>query len=290
MCISDEYPPERRSNDHEVNGLIDGIIFDIDGTVVRGRRVLPGALEVLAELRRRHIRFAFFTNDNSKPIRSWVERLAGMGIAAAPEEIVTSALVAAEVMAELHPTSPILAVGDVGLLEALAAKDLDLIGLDAPNRAAVVIMGRDPDFDQQRLEVVCRAIWNGAEFFATNYDPKLPVAGGFVPGTGAMVKAVAYATGAEPVVTGKPSEWSGRMAMRILGVAPERGLVVGDQLSTDIAMGRNAGMRTVLVLTGAADAQDVEAVPLEQRPDAVIAGVGDLLPWLDEQPAPTPDK
>lgn len=130
---------------------------------------------------------------------------------------------------------------------------------------------------------MCGAIWNGAEFFATNYDPRLPVAGGFIPGTGAMVKAVAYATGSEPVVTGKPSPWSGRMAMRILEVAPERGMVVGDQIATDIAMGLNAGMRTVLVLTGTANARDVEAAPREQRPDVVLEHVGDLIPWLDGQ-------
>ncbi len=276
-------PPEEQRSGRTANRPIEGIIFDIDGTVARGRQVLPGALETLAELRRRCVRFAFFTNDNSNPIRSWVERLGGMGIDAAPDEIVTSALVAAEVMAELHSGSPILAVGDVGLLEALHAKNLDLVSFDEADRAVAVVMGKDPGFDQQRLDVVCRAIWTGAEFFATNYDPKLPVAGGFAPGTGAMVKAVAYATSCEPVVTGKPSPWSGRMAMRILGVAPECGLVVGDQLSTDIAMGRNAGMRAVLVLTGATDAHDVGEVPPEQRPDVVLEGVGDLIPWLDEQ-------
>ncbi|NOX23944.1 MAG: HAD-IIA family hydrolase [Actinobacteria bacterium] len=260
---------------------IEGIIFDIDGTVARGRQVLPGALETLAELRRRDIRFAFFTNDNSKPIRAWVDRLAGMGIDAAPGEIVTSALVAAEVMAEVHPESPILAIGDVGLLEALRAKKLDLVAADDVDRATAVVMGRDPGFDQERLNTVCKAIWNGAEFFATNYDPRLPVAGGFVPATGPMVKAVAYATGIEPTVTGKPSPWSGRMAMRILGIAPALGLVVGDQLATDIAMGRNAGMQTVLVLTGTADAADAAAAPSEHRPDAIIDGIADLVPWLD---------
>ncbi len=261
---------------------VGGIIFDIDGTVARGRQVLPGALETLAELRRRDIRFAFFTNDNSKPIRSWVERLGAMGIDVGRGEIVTAAVVAAEVMAELHPQDPILAVGDTGLLEALAAKNLDLVDFEDAQRAAVVVMGKDPDFGQNRLAIVCNTIWNGAEFFATNYDARLPVAGGFAPGTGAMVKAVAYATGVEPVVTGKPSPWSGRMGMRVLGVAPENGMVVGDQIATDIAMGRNAGMATVLVLTGSSDVSDVEALPHQERPDAVIAGIGDLVPWLDE--------
>jgi glycerol-1-phosphatase len=260
---------------------IEGIIFDIDGTVARGRQVLPGALDTLAELRSRGVRFAFFTNDNSKPIRAWVDRLGNMGIDAGPDEIVTSALVAAEVMAEVHPSSPILAVGDIGLLEALEAKGLDLVASEDVDRATAVVMGRDPDFNQERLNTVCRAVWNGAEFFATNYDPRLPVAGGFVPATGPMVKAVAYATGTEPIVTGKPSPWSGRMAMRILGIAPERGLVVGDQLGTDIAMGRNAGMQTVLVLTGTASVEDAQKAPAEHRPDAIIESIGELISWLD---------
>ena len=265
--------------------MIDGIIFDIDGTVARGRQVLPGALETLEELRRRELPFAFFTNDNSNTVAFWVDKFAAMGIEAGPEEVITSALVAAEVMAELHGESPILAVGSVGLLEALRAKNLDLVDHEEPQRAVAVVMGKDPGFDNHRLNMVCQAIWNGAEFFATNYDRRVPTADGFVPATGPMVKAVAYATGVEPVVTGKPSPWSGRMAMRILGVAPERGLVVGDQLATDIAMGRNAGMHTCLVLTGTTQEHQIEEAPAEHQPHTVMTGIGDLIPWLDETEA-----
>ncbi len=206
-----------------------------------------------------------------------------------PNEVITSALVAAEVMAELHANSPILAVGDVGLLEALRTRNLDLVEPENPGGAAAVVMGKDPNFDQHRLNVVCQAIWSGAEFFATNYDPRVPTAEGFVPATGPMVKAVAYATGQEPIVTGKPSPWSGRMAMRILGVAPERGLVVGDQLATDIAMGRNAGMHTCLVLTGTAEAHHLDEAPEDHRPHVVLADIGRLIPWLDEQISTTAD-
>ncbi len=262
---------------------VEGIIFDIDGTVARGRQVLPGVLDTLAELRNRDIRFAFFTNDNSKTIGTWVERLGDMGIDAKADEVVTSALVAAEVMVELHPTSRILGVGDAGLIEALETRNLDLVSYESEDHVDAVMMGRDSGFDARRLDLVCQAIWNGAEFFATNYDPRLPIAGGFMPGTGAMVKAVAYATGCEPVVTGKPSPWSGRMAMRLLGVAPESGMVVGDQLTTDIAMGRNAGMRTVLVLTGTDGTEAVEEAPAHERPSEVLGGVKDLIPWLDRK-------
>lgn len=260
-----------------------GVIFDIDGTLARGRQVLPGALETLAELRHRGIPFAFFTNDNANPVAFWVEKFRVMGLEAAPGEIITSALVAAEAVAELHPGSPILAVGGPGLIEALRAKDLNLVGFEEAERAKVVVMGKDPDFDQDRLNIVCQAIWGGAKFFATNYDPKVPTATGFAPATGPMVKAVAYATGQEPIVTGKPSPWSGRMAMRILGLPPERGVVVGDQLGTDIAMGRSAGMRTVLVLTGTADVHDVAKASPDEQPDVVLGGVGEFIPWLDKQ-------
>ncbi|MFQ5611619.1 MAG: HAD-IIA family hydrolase [Anaerolineae bacterium] len=259
----------------------DGIVFDIDGTVARGKKALPGVLETLAELRRRGIRFAFFTNDNSNTISFWIDRLAGMGIDAGPEEVLTSALIAAEATADLHPTRKILPLGNVGLIEALRAKNLTLLDIDQADQAEVVVMGKDPDFDQKRLNLVCQAIWNGAEFIATNYDPKVPTATGFIPGTGAMVKAVAYATGREPLVTGKPSPWSGEMAMKILGVTPERGAIVGDQLGTDIKMGKQAGLFTILVLTGTASQADADAAPDEMRPDVVLPDVNRLIGWLD---------
>ncbi len=258
--------------------MIRGAILDIDGTVVRGRRVLPGALDALAYLRATGIRHAFFTNDNQRPPGAWVQRLAETGIDVSDDEVITSALVAAEAVAELHPGRPVLAVGNVGLLEALEAQEMELVGWDDVERAEVVVMGKDPDFDQRRLAAVCRAIWNGAAFIATNIDPKVPTGDGFAPGTGPMVKAVAYATGVEPLVTGKPSPWAGRMAARILDVDPTDTVVVGDQLATDIAMGKAAGMRTVLVLTGASHAADASTDP----PDAIVESIADLPRLLDE--------
>ncbi len=256
--------------------MIRGAILDIDGTVARGRTPIGGALEALADLDERGVRYAFFTNDNQKPVRAWVERLAAMGIDARPDQVITSALVAAEAVTELHPTEPVLAVGNVGLIEALEAKGLVLVPWAEADRARVVVMGKDPEFDQARLATVCRLIWSGAHFIATNDDPRVPTADGFTPGTGPMVKAVAYATGVDPLVTGKPSPWAGRMAARILGVAADRTVVVGDQLATDIAMGAAAGMRTVLVLTGSSSRPDVELVPTDRRPDAVCDSIADL--------------
>lgn len=264
-----------------MTNLFDGIIFDIDGTVARGRQVLPGVLDTLAELRRRHIRYAFFTNDNSHTIDSWVKKLAGMGIDARPEEVMTSALIAAQAAAQLYAHKKILAVGNAGLIEALQAKKLTLLSYDEVDQAEVVVMGKDSNFDQERLQIVCRAIWNGAEFLATNYDPKVPTANGFVPATGPMVKAVAYATGKEPLVTGKPSPWSGKMAVKILGVKPDRAAFVGDQLATDIKTGNEAGLTTILVLTGTATRAAAGVVSADMKPDVILPDINHLISWMD---------
>jgi len=130
---------------------------------------------------------------------------------------------------------------------------------------------------------VCQTIWNGADFIVTNMDPKVPTATGFIPATGPMIKAVAYATGKEPLVTGKPSKWAGEMAMKALGVAPEHGAVVGDQLEQDIRMGKEAGLFTIAVLTGATTAEAAAHAPEALRPDLVLPDVNHLPRWLDSR-------
>lgn len=193
----------------------------------------------------------------------------------------TSALIAAQAAAQLYADKKILVVGNVGLIEAMQAKNLTLLDYDEADQAEVVLMGKDSDFDQERLKIVCQAIWNGAEFLATNYDPKVPTADGFVPATGPMVKAVAYATGQEPLVTGKPSPWAGKMAIDILGVEPDRAVFVGDQLATDIKTGNEAGLTTILVLTGSATQADAEAASEDMKPDVILPDVNQLIKWID---------
>jgi 4-nitrophenyl phosphatase len=260
---------------------IEGIVFDIDGCVARGKKAIPGVPDTLDELRRRGIRFTFLTNDNQYTIATWVERLAAMGIPASANEVLTSAVIAASVTRELYAERKILAFGNTGLIEALQNQELTLLGAEQANQAEVVVVGKDPTFDQHKLNLACQAIWNGAEFIATNYDPKVPTANGFAPATGPMVKAIAYATSKEPLVTGKPSHWSGEMAMKILGVPPERGAVAGDRLPQDIAMGKQAGLFTILVLTGGTSAEEAATAPLELTPDLILPDINHLIDWMN---------
>ncbi len=259
--------------------LINGVVFDIDGTLLRGGQILPGVQDVLTGLRKRRLPLALFTNDNRGTITQWVARLADLGLEVAPSEILTSAVVAAYTTAQLYPKARILPLGDVGLMEALQKQNLHLLDLAKADQAEVVVMGKDPHFNQDRLNLVCQAIWRGATFIATNYDGKMPVADGFIPGTGAMVKAVAYATGVEPLVTGKPSKWAGRLMLDRLSIPGPELVMVGDQLNTDIKMGNEAGMTTVLVLTGATKPDVISGAA--SPPDVVLSDLTTFLEWLD---------
>ena len=262
---------------------IKGIVFDVDGCLARGKHVIPGVPETLAELRARGIRCAFMTNENMSTRAQVVDKLNGMGIPAGTEDVISSAIVAAEVTRTLHPGKKVLAVGAAGLVEALQLCGMTLVEADHASEAEVVVMGKDPNFNMKTLEVVCQAIWDGADFIVTNMDPKVPTAIGFIPATGPMIKAVAYATGKEPLVTGKPSKWAGEMAMKALGVAPVHGAVIGDQLEQDIKMGKEAGLVTIAVLTGATTAEAAANAPEALRPDLVLPDVNYLPQWLDGQ-------
>ncbi len=262
---------------------IKGIVFDVDGCVARGKHVIPGVPETLANLRARGIRCAFMTNENMSTRAQVVDKLNGMGIPAGTDDVISSAIVAAEVTRTLHPGKKVLAVGAAGLVEALQLCGMTLVEADHASEAEVVVMGKDPNFNMKTLEVVCQAIWDGADFIVTNMDPKVPSATGFIPATGPMIKAVAYATGKEPLVTGKPSKWAGEMAMKALGVAPVYGAVIGDQLEQDIRMGKEAGLFTIAVLTGATTAEAAANAPEALRPDLVLPDVNYLPQWLDGQ-------
>jgi HAD superfamily hydrolase (TIGR01450 family) len=266
-----------------------GFIFDIDGCVARGSQALPGVPATLATLRARGFRCAFLSNENQRTRAEVVAKLNGMGIPATVDDVVTAAVVAAEVVQSLHPGRRVLAIGAAGLREALIDRGVPLVDPAHAAEAEVVVMGRDPDFGQQTLNLVCQAIWSGADFIATNLDARVPAASGFVPATGPMIKAVAYATGKEPLVCGKPSRWAGRMALHAIGLAPEQGAVVGDQLEQDIGMGKAAGLFTILVLTGATTADGARAAPAALQPDLVLPDVNALPAWLERQPiAPAP--
>lgn len=250
-----------------------GLIFDIDGTLIRGDRVMTGVHHVLPILRERGVQLALLTNDNRATIPGWVARLQKLGIHIQPDEIFTSATLAAEIVAHAYPGRSVLPVGDEGLYEAIAAQKLPIV----EDGADVVVMGKDSRFTQATLNHVCQQIWNGAVFIATNLDRKMPVADGYIPATGAFVQAVAYATGVQPIVAGKPSTHAVEIVLRQMQLSPQQVIMVGDSLTADIQMGNAAGLRTALVLTGTNSRDEATNCAAELQPTFILENLSAVL-------------
>ncbi|MCS7171963.1 MAG: HAD-IIA family hydrolase [Armatimonadetes bacterium] len=249
-----------------------GVVLDLDGVVYRGKTPLPGAVAFLEHLRRTGLPFVFATNNAARTPEQYAERLVRMGIHVAPDQVVTSAQVAAEYLqARVQPGTSVYAIGGEGLRKALL--EAGMVLSEDPDGVAFVVVGLDVEFTYAKLRDACRAIRRGAGFVATNRDPVLPVGEDLWPGAGSLVAAIEVAAGKAPVVLGKPERPLLEAALRRLGVPAAEALMIGDQLGTDIAGGARMGMRTVLVLSGVSREAEEGGV----RPDLVVQDLEDLL-------------
>ena len=257
------------------------VIFDLDGVVYRGRQVVPGAADLITALRQKGMLIRFATNASMSTRASYVTRLMGMGIVTQLEEIVTSTWATIDYLRENLPeVRRVLAVGGAGMLEELRAAGYEAIAAanaveaeyDGGTLSAsydVVMAGLDQAFDYRRLAAATTAIRSGARFIATNADVRYPRPTGFLPGAGSIVAAIRFASGVEPLVIGKPEPGIFQAILHETGVEPGAGLAIGDNPDTDIVAAHRAGIASILVLTGVADAATAEALSGERRPDHV---------------------
>lgn len=260
--------------------VYDVLLLDLDGTVYHGPRPIPGVAEVLNRLRGLGVALRFVTNNASKMPQDVADSLQRMDIRAGVDEVSTSAQAAAHLLAErLAPDAQVLVVGAPALVAEVEAARLTTTREYRENTAAVV-QGHWPETGWKHLAEACLAIRAGALWVACNVDATLPTERGQLPGNGAMVAALKAATGAEPVVAGKPEAPLFHTATR--SASASRPLAVGDRLDTDIAGANTAGVDSLLVLTGVATPQTLlEAVPAE-RPTYVAADMGALDEPADE--------
>jgi 4-nitrophenyl phosphatase len=259
------------------------VIFDLDGVVYRGHRPVPGAAQLVAALRVRGTLIRFATNNSMATRSTYVTRLTEMGIATELDEIVTSTSATIDHLHAHFPgISTVLAVGATGMLEELRGAGLeataagDAVGADydggpLPARYDAVLAGLDPAFDYRRLAAASSALREGSRFIATNADLRYPTATGFLPGAGSIVAALQAASGVEPLVIGKPEPGIFQAILERADIGPGEALAVGDNPDADMVAAHRAGIRSILVLTGVADAAAAEALTGERRPDHVAA-------------------
>lgn len=239
-----------------------GWVLDLDGVVWLGAQPIAGAAEAVARLRAAGEPVLFATNNSSQPVRAVEAKLAAQGIPA-EGDVITSAMAGASLV---QPGERALVCAGPGVEEALAVRGVEVVP-EGP--ADVVVVGFHTSFDYAGLTRASTAVRDGARLVATNADPTYPTPTGPVPGGGAILAAVATASGVDPVVAGKPHEPMAGLVRARLG---DRGLMVGDRPSTDGAFARTLGYRFVLVHTGVGATEGVpDPVPDEEHDDLLAA-------------------
>jgi arabinose operon protein AraL len=250
-----------------------GWLFDLDGTVYRGEALVPGADETIAVLRADGRRVAFLSNKPLETRDDYARKLTRLGVPAAPDDVVNSSLVLARHLAALDAGAPIFVIGEPPLLAELRAHGFEV---RADHRVRWVVIAFDRTFDYAKLNTALQAVRQGARLIATNPDRTCPTEDGEIPDCAGMTAAVEAVTGARvEIVVGKPSPIILDVALARLGVPAAEAVIVGDRIETDIVMGKQRGLATVLVLTGVTRADDPRVAGI--APDLVLPSVRDLI-------------
>jgi glycerol 3-phosphatase-2 len=253
----------------------DGFLVDLDGVVWVGRELIAGSAEALRELIEDGKEIVFVTNNPVKPASVYGERLREAGVPVADDRVVTAGAATAQLAAQRSPRGAAFVIGAPAFHETVAAAGLNLLEGEAGCEAEMVIVSGHRGFDYEELLTATRALQRGARLLATSRDPTMPMPGGAVPGTGAVLAAVETASGGVAEIGGKPERHLFDQARALIAGAA-RVAMVGDRVSSDIEGGRRAGLATILVLSGATSPEEAEAAA--PPPDHVIESLADLAP------------
>lgn len=260
--------------------MLRAILLDLDGTIYKGKTAIEGANEVLDLLRKKGLKVYFVTNAATRSRAGVVEKLAGMGIHAEEKEVYCTTYAAARYITKNLGGKTVFCVGEQGMKDEFGKHGITVVEDDS---AGIVVVGLDRTVDYEKLSKGYRAIEKGAEFIATNCDVIYPVEDGYLPGAGALVAAMESCTGKKPFVIGKPETYFVELIHEEEKLEKDEMIVVGDRVDTDIIFAKNAGIKSVLVLTGVTGKNEIEK--LEERPDYVIESISDL-PGLIEKLSP----
>jgi 4-nitrophenyl phosphatase len=258
------------------------LLVDGDGVIWRTTDLIPGALRLFDILRRRGIRWALVSNNNTHTVASFIQKLSGLGISADAGMIFSSSTATADyLLRQYGPGAPVHAVGMEGVVKTLEdAGFLVSHGEKTPSYPVVaVVAGMDRAITHEKIKTAMRLIMGGAAFIATNLDPNYPAPDGLNPGTGMVIGALQAVTGVTPVVIGKPERYVFDSAIRGLGADPATTVMLGDRLDTDILGAQRAGIRTIAVLTGIVTRDELATSPIQ--PDSVYESVAELADALE---------
>ncbi|AGA26685.1 HAD-IIA family hydrolase [Singulisphaera acidiphila] len=245
-------------------------IVDMDGVIYHGHRLIPGVLDFLERLRRGGHKFLFLTNNSQWTPRDLSHRLSQIGIDVDESSFHTSALATADFLHRQKPGGTAYVIGGAGLTHALYSVGYTL----TEHKPDYVVVGDTRSYDFEKIERASRLVAGGARFVATNLDLTGPSEQGIQPACGALVAPIELVTGRKPYFVGKPNPLMMRTALRKLDAHSADSFMVGDRMDTDILAGTEAGMRTILVLSGVSSRETVEQYPF--RPTFIFENVGEI--------------
>jgi NagD protein len=245
-------------------------VIDMDGVIYHGHQVIPGAHDFLDRLRAGGHKFLFLTNNSQWTPRDLSHRLESLGISVPETAFHTSALATADFLKSQRPGGTAFVIGGAGLMNALYDAGYTL----TERNPDYVVVGDTRSYDYEKIERAVRLVLAGARFVATNLDVTGPSEQGLQPACGALVAPIELATGKKPYFIGKPNPLMMRTALRKLEAHSSQSFMIGDRMDTDIIAGMEAGMRTILVLSGVSDQATIESYPF--RPTHVFEDVGKI--------------
>lgn len=249
--------------------MLKAVLFDLDGTLYKGKTAIPGAEETLERLRKEGIRIFFITNAATRSRAGIVEKLTGMGIHAEENEVYGATYATARYITSNFPGKTVFCIGEKGMKDEFEKHKIKLVDDDS---AEIIVVGLDRTIDYRKLSIGYRSIMKGAEFIATNTDATYPVEDGFLPGAGVMVAAIERCTGKKPFVVGKPESYFAELVIKENNLKKNEIIFVGDRLNTDIHFAKRAEIKSVMVLTGVSKKEDIKDI----KPDFVIDTVNEL--------------
>ncbi len=246
------------------------LITDMDGVLIRGKALVPGADRLIAQLQEQGREFLVLTNNPIFTPGDLAHRLAAMGLVIPSERIFTSALATAQFLQSQRSNGTAFVVGESGLTEAIHAVGYVITDIEPD----YVVLGETEAYNYPLITKAIRLIDAGAQFIATNPDASGPTEHGIVPGCGAMASLIEKATGKSPFFVGKPNPLMMRTALNYLDIHSEDTIMVGDRMDTDIIAGVESGLETALVLTGVTRREEIDRFPY--RPTWVLDSIADI--------------
>ncbi len=251
--------------------MIRGFILDMDGVIFKGEELIPGADSAIEKLRERG-RLVFLSNNSTRSREEYAEKIEELGLNIKEEEILPATYATARFIREEYPEATVYAIGSLGLLKELIYASVRLTS--KPEKADLLVTGSDLDISYGKFASATQVLLAGKPWISTNADKLYPSNRGLIPGTGLIVGALSYITGREPVIIGKPSKHIVNQALKLLNLPREECIIVGDIIESDIRAGKNAGIKTALVLSGVTTKEDVEKSEL--KPDYVYSDLSEF--------------